>query len=79
MRDKGRRPWDAKLIDRMSRRTYERPPPGLWLVGIPSLALMLAGSMLTSYETQPTLAAVLSGIGTLGMFTCAWIVRRHRS
>jgi uncharacterized membrane protein len=57
----------------------ERAPARLYVVAITSLALLVVGLVLTANESKPTLAAILSGVGALGMFACAWIVKRHQN
>jgi ABC-type iron transport system FetAB permease component len=56
-----------------------RPPARFYLVGLTSLALLLVGFVLTVSESASTLAAVLDVLGALGMFACAWIIKRHQS
>jgi hypothetical protein len=56
-----------------------RPPARFSVVGIASLALLLTGSVLTANESKPTVALILSVVGALGMFACAWIIKRHQN
>ncbi len=56
----------------------ERPPAPWPFFGLASLAAMLAGSILISDERKPTLALVLTIVGTAGLLAFSWAGKRHR-
>jgi hypothetical protein len=64
-------PWGRPAV-------HGRPPARWSLFGLASLAVMLAGSILTSDERKATLAIILTVLGAAGLFAFSWLVRREK-
>jgi uncharacterized membrane protein YqjE len=61
-------------------RVRERSPPArFFLLGLFSLTLLIVNLVLVANETATTLSTALGVIGALGMFACAWLIKRRQS
>ncbi len=65
------RPSDAPPVE-------QRPPARFYVIALAALALLLLGITLTAQEANHVLAGISTGLGALGMFVCAWMLRRGR-
>ena len=58
----------------------DRPPAApFFLLGLFSLTLLIVNLVLVANETATTLSTALGVIGALGMFACAWLIKRRQS
>lgn len=53
-----------------------KPPLLFYVLGLGSLVLLCFGFVLKAQDTHPALAIALGVVGALGMFLCAWILKR---
>jgi glucose uptake protein GlcU len=49
-----------------------------YIVGTTALALLIVGLVLTADESSPRIARAAILLGALGMFACAWLIKRHQ-
>ncbi|MHB8234207.1 MAG: hypothetical protein ACYDHT_06080 [Solirubrobacteraceae bacterium] len=53
-----------------------RPPAFFYVVAFTALVLLIAGLALSIQDDEPAFPAAATGIGAIGMFVCAWMLRR---